>query len=277
MAVLEAYKGVYCLWKYIPSLTASIIFMILFLLITCLHMWRICKYRTWFCTYFALGCFCEVIGYASRAAAYNNTASIPFYILQAAFLVAAPAFYTASLYMTLSRTIRALHATHLSPIRASRLTKIFVVGDMLSLNIQGGASSLASHPKTAQVGSDLVVAGLIIQLLLLGVFFVTGVVFQVRFTRESRGESLVPWRKTLGMVYGVCWLIFARSVFRVVEYVQGADGSCLRHEWTLYVFDAAPMLVVSVLFWVPGFVVEAVERGEEGVELNGRNKDGDSR
>ncbi|TVY92030.1 Protein RTM1 [Lachnellula willkommii] len=263
MAVLEAYKGVYYLWKYLPSLAASIIFMILFLFQLQVRL-----------TAFPTG---EVIGYASRAAAYNNTASIPIYILQAAFLVTAPAFYAASLYMTLSRTMHALHATHLSPIRVSRLTNIFVIGDMLSLNIQGGASSLASHPKTAQVGSDLVVAGLIVQLLLLGVFFVTGVVFQVRFVRESRGELLVPWRKTLGMVYGVCGLIFARSVFRVVEYMQGADGFCLRHEWTLYVFDAVPMLVVAVLFWAwwPGFVVEADERGE-AVELNRRHKDGDS-
>ncbi|TVY31671.1 Protein RTM1, partial [Lachnellula subtilissima] len=241
MVVLEAYKGIYYLWKYIPSIAASIIFMICFLIITCLLIWRIFKYRTWFCAYFALGCICEVIGYASRAAAYNNTASIPFYILQAAFLVTAPAFYAASLYMTLSHTMRALNATHLSAIRVSRLTKIFVVGDMMSLNIQGGASSLASHPKTAKVGSDLVVMGLIIQLLLLCGFFVTAAVFQVRFWRESRGVSPVPWRKTLGMVYGVCGLIFARSVFRVVEYVQGANGFCLRHEWTLYVFDAVPM------------------------------------
>ena len=175
--------------------------------------------------------------------------------------------------------MRALNATHLSPIRVSRLTKIFVVGDMMSLNIQGGASSLASHPKTAQVGSDLMVVGLIIQLLLLCMFFVTTTVFQMRFGRESRGESPVPWKKTLCMVYGVCGLIFARSVFRVVEYVQGANGFCLRHEWTLYVFDAVPMLVVAVLFWVwwPGFVTGTVERDGEGVELNGRHKDGESR
>ncbi|TVY34546.1 Protein RTM1 [Lachnellula occidentalis] len=150
--------------------------------------------------------------------------------------------------------MRALHATHLSPIRVSWLRKIFV-------------------------GSDLMVIGLIIQLLLLSGFLVTAVVFQVRFGRETRRGLPGPWRRMLGMVYGVCGLVFARSVFRVVEYVQGADRFCLLHEWTLYVFDAAPMLVVAVLFrvWWPGFVVGGVERGEEGVELNGRVKDGVSR
>ena len=124
------------------------------------------------------------------------------------------------------------------------------------------------------------VAGLIIQILLLGLFFVTAVVFQVRLrrnpTRESRDKE-VPWRRTLGMIYAVSGLIFARSVFRVVEYVQGVDGYSLGHEWTLYVFDAVPMLVVAVLFWVwwPGFVVRAATvGGGEGIELSGRDKDG---
>ena len=51
------------------------------------------------------------------------------------------------------------------------------------------------------------------------------------------------------MLYGVSALIIVRSIFRIVEYVMGTDGYPLTHEWTLYVFDTVPMLVVSALFY----------------------------
>jgi hypothetical protein len=43
-------------------------------------------------------------------------------------------------------------------------------------------------------------------------------------------------------------LILIRSVFRVVEYIQGEDGYLLSKEVYLYALDAALMVVVMVLF-----------------------------
>ena len=53
-----------------------------------------------------------------------------------------------------------------------------------------------------------------------------------------------------------------RSVFRIVEYVQGNDGFLLGHEWFLYVFDATLMVVLmGVLNVVHPSEVGAVVRG----------------
>lgn len=66
MAQLETYKGYY-LWRYVPSIEAAIIFMLLFLAPTLAIFWRIYKTRTWFCLAFALGGLCESsISYAPR-------------------------------------------------------------------------------------------------------------------------------------------------------------------------------------------------------------------
>jgi hypothetical protein len=35
----------------------------------------------------------------------------------------------------------------------------------------------------------------------------------------------------------------------MVEYVFGSDGYPMTHEWTLYVFDSAPMLLVTIIFF----------------------------
>lgn len=57
MAELQSYHGYY-LWRYVPSLAASIIFLILFLVTTVYHSWKIWRTRTRFCIVFAIGGIC---------------------------------------------------------------------------------------------------------------------------------------------------------------------------------------------------------------------------
>ena len=53
------------------------------------------------------------------------------------------------------------------------------------------------------------------------------------------------------VLYIASRLIMVRSVFRVVEYLQGNNGYFLRHEVYLYIFDAVLMLIAMCLFnWV---------------------------
>lgn len=54
-----------------------------------------------------------------------------------------------------------------------------------------------------------------------------------------------------------------RSIFRVVEYLQGFDGYLLSHEYYLYIFDAVLMLCVIVIFNVvhPSEVVALMRGG----------------
>ena len=68
-------------------------------------------------------------------------------------------------------------------------------------------------------------------------------------TRQAFDHDL-PWKQHLYTLYTVSLLIMARSIFRVVEYAMGQDGSPLTHEWTLYVFDALLMFVVMVIYGV---------------------------
>ena len=50
------------------------------------------------------------------------------------------------------------------------------------------------------------------------------------------------------MLYTVSLLILVRSIFRVIEYIQGNAGYLLRHEIFLYIFDALLMAVCMVTF-----------------------------
>jgi hypothetical protein len=102
------------------------------------------------------------------------------YIIQNVFILVAPALFAASIYMTLGRIILAVKGEEYSVIRPTRLTKTFVIGDVLSFLIQGGSAGLMMQASLAKYGQAMVVTGLFLQIIMFGLFAVTAVIFQVR-------------------------------------------------------------------------------------------------
>lgn len=90
------------------------------------------------------------IGNAIEERTNSHCWSIPIYIIHMVFLVVAPAFTSASIYMMLRRIMTMVGAEHMSPIRRRWLTWFFVLGDLMTINIQGnGTSSLAQTSRLA--------------------------------------------------------------------------------------------------------------------------------
>ena len=181
------------------------------------------------------------------------------YAVQNVFILLGPALMAASIYMCLARIIRGVRAEQLSLIKPSRLTQTFVAGDVLSFVVQGGASGLMVTGKHVKIGEGIVIAGLLIQVIMFGLFGATAIMFMKRIKESPTRESFdpyVPWRKSIYMLFIVSALIMLRSVFRVVEYAMGWDGYLLTHEWTLYIFDSVPIFVVTVVYylWCPTWV-----------------------
>jgi len=82
----------------------------------------------------------ELIGYAGRAYSAHEAPDFTLtpYIAQSLLLLLGPSFFAASIYMILGRIIRLTGGDTHSLIRPKRLTKIFVLGDVLSFFIQSG-------------------------------------------------------------------------------------------------------------------------------------------
>jgi hypothetical protein len=146
-----------------------------------------------------------------------------------------------------------------SLIKPALLTKIFVAGDVLSLLVQAGAAGLMVTGDNYKKGEQMVIGGLMVQIIMFALFAVTSVVFGYRIQRNPTSESrssLNPWKKSMHMLYIVSAFIMIRSVFRVIEYAMGNTGYLLRHEWTLYIFDSTLMFAVMVIYylWYPTWV-----------------------
>lgn len=156
--------------------------------------------------------------------------------------------------MILGRLITCLPAGPTrSFIRPSWLTKVFVLGDVLSFLVQSSGGGLIASKRQAELGQTVIVSGLVLQIVTFGIFLAAAVAFHIRYSRllsYARPEAGLPWRKVLLMLYTVSALIMVRSVFRVAEYIQGREGYSMTHQWTLFVFDSSLMFLVTVAFFV---------------------------
>jgi hypothetical protein len=154
--------------------------------------------------------------------------------------------------------------------------------------IAGGGIQAAGTLSALHTGEKLIIAGLFTQLFFFAVHyrFVTDRPLRRRaasnhqlITSESpsvaaRNLAGLPWQRHLYNLYVTSGLIMVRSIFRVVEYLQGNAGYLLSHEVFLYVFDAVLMLAVMGLFnWVhPSEITEACDKRQgDSVDLEIRS------
>ncbi|ELQ33630.1 hypothetical protein M0657_011464 [Pyricularia oryzae] len=261
-------------YAYAPSLPAAIIFVIAFGLSTIWHIKQLCQSRTWYFIPFIIGCLFETVGYVGRA--ISSTESPNFnknpYIIQSVLLLLGPTLFAASIYMTLGRIIRLLDAGQYSLVPARWITKLFVLGDVLSFFAQGAGGGLLTTAKTENdvaKGQNIILGGLGIQILFFSFFVIATAAFHVRIYRSPTTQSLnttTLWVPMLYVLYIASLLILIRSVFRIAEYSQGSRGLLMTHEYFLYLLDALPMFAVCALFnWMhPSKVIGRCSHVEGG-------------
>ncbi|KAI5208312.1 RTA1 like protein [Aureobasidium subglaciale] len=267
-------------YEYIPSKAAAIIFCLVFVIITLIHVWQLFRTRTWFFIPRPLYDLLhqrwlrahtnmpivEIIGYAARAnsAGQHPDYTLMPYILQSLFLLLAPTLFAASIYMELGRILDLTEGESRSIIGRKKLTKIFVAGDVISFLTQsGGGGMLASG---SQSGNKIIIGGLVLQLLFFGFFMVSSGIFHRRMNASPTVKVMaipLPWKKHLYALYAGSVMILVRSLYRLIEYIQGgSSGYIVEHEWTLYVFDAVLMLgTMLVFFWIHPSEIRALLRG----------------
>ncbi|KAF9889989.1 hypothetical protein FE257_006669 [Aspergillus nanangensis] len=248
--------GKFQLYHYDPSLTAGVIATACFGIATAVHAIFFFARRTWYFTPFMIGGIFETIGYLGRILSSRETPDWTTgpYIMQTLLLLLAPALFAASIYMILGRIIVLTDGDSRSIIRGRWITRIFVIGDVVSFFAQsagGGILAQADSKEKQDMGNNIIIGGLMIQIVFFALFILVSAIFHVRMLRRptSRAvEANEPWQHFLVVLYIANFLILVRSVFRVVEFAQGTDGVLQADEYWLYIFDGLLMLLVMVLF-----------------------------
>ncbi|KAK6837333.1 hypothetical protein RU639_001541 [Aspergillus parasiticus] len=244
----------FSLYTYKPSVAASIIFTFVFGISAGLHVWQaFVKTKAWFFTAFMVGSFMMTFGYASRTASAKDPRSLGPYISQSLLILLPPSLYAATIYMCYGRIVRCTQRPELSIIAPAKVTKLFVIGDVLAFLLQCSGGGMMAISSMNSIGEKVLVFGLVVQLLFFGFFLHVSVRFALRMRSNPASVPSGPWKTLLYILYVMAALIIFRCVYRIVEFVQGHDGYLVSHEVYMYLFDTLPMLLVQLIFhkWRP--------------------------
>ncbi|KAK2813271.1 hypothetical protein FQN49_008310 [Arthroderma sp. PD_2] len=210
-----------------------------------------------------LGTIGESIGYVGRILMWDNPwKQIPF-MIQICCLTLAPAFLAAGIYLTLSRIVTVFGAEN-SRIRPLWYPRIFIPCDILALALQGaggGISSTAGDDDRSQadLGKNIMIAGLIIQVVTLTIFMGLATDFALRTQSRIRAIGSAALDSSYShlrassqfkfflMALAVSTLcIYVRSIYRIAELSEGWDGPLLSNEG-LFIGMESVLVIISVL------------------------------
>ncbi|KAF2713499.1 RTA1-domain-containing protein [Pleomassaria siparia CBS 279.74] len=246
------------LYGYAPSLAANAFFIAFFALCLIIQLVLGIKYKTW--TYMialGFGCLGETIGYIGRIMLHNDPFSGLGFQIQICCLIICPAFISGGIYLTLKHIVLNF-GQNWSRLRPTWYTYIFITGDIFSLVLQGaggGIAATADNGSTGQdLGTDLMIAGVVFQVVVLAFFGVATVEYAMRCHRH-RGEWLPEshtlyhdskFRAFCGAILLAYTCILIRCAYRIPE-LTGGWGSDLMRNQAEFIGLEGVMIVLAVL------------------------------
>lgn len=127
------------------------------------------------------------------------------------------------------------------------------------------ASSAASSQTDTQLGTNIMVAGVIFQLVAMTAF----ALLSIDFVRRSAKFGMpAEYNKILIALFISLAAIYARSVFRAVELIEGWTGYLMEHEAYFIALDGSLMVVAVLIFLVfdPSQTLPRVDRAVDRKE-----------
>ncbi|KAG4442942.1 hypothetical protein IFR05_001555 [Cadophora sp. M221] len=248
----DSVNGIY---PYKPNSSICIVVAILFGGSALYHIFQMIRKKTWFYTPLIVGSLMMTLGYAARYFSTKKPNDLMPYIAQSLFIILPPSLYVATLYMIFGRIVILVNSPKASIIKPTKVTKIFVVGDVIAFLLQSGGGGMMAQADMASMGEKVMLGGLFVQLLFFGFFLIASLIFYKRM-RSSPARFTIPaygtrtWVALLKLLFAAAALIILRCVFRMIEFGQGHSGYLASHEVYMYLFDAFPMFVVQAMFHV---------------------------
>ncbi|XMA09502.1 hypothetical protein WAI453_002293 [Rhynchosporium graminicola] len=243
--------------EYLPSVWGNAVFIGIFGLLFPIQLFLGIKYKTWgFMTGLLLGTALETVGYVTRILLHYSIFNKDDFIMYLIFLTIAPAFISAGIYMCLSQII-ILYAPSLSRFKPKTYAICFCTSDLISLILQGVGGALASVAETqpdVDTGTDIMIAGLIFQVVSLVVFVILcgDFVWRLRKNRNAwNTENSAIYESWIfkGFLYALALAticIITRCAFRAIELFDGFAGA-LANDEVLYMILEPPMISIAVI------------------------------
>lgn len=248
--------------KYRPSIAGNVIYMLCFFVLFAAQMFYGIRKKTW--TYMGallVGIFAEIIGYVGRIMLNKNPFIMNNFLINLIPLTIAPALFTAGIYLCLTRVITAIGSEN-SRLKPKMYTYVFIGFDLLALILQaigGGMAATAKDKKGSKLGADIMIAGLVSQVISMVFFLIVWGDFALRVRRNKLSGALARTQPPLydslratkafrffqWSLFLATILIFVRCIYRVAELWEGFSGHLANDEATFMIFEG-PLIILAL-------------------------------
>ncbi|KAJ7696931.1 RTA1 like protein-domain-containing protein [Mycena rosella] len=277
----------------VPAVTPAVIALILFGLSALVHWIQFFRFgRQPFMLALTLGMTAMAVGFVVRILVSHNPTSLGLNIVSTLLILLSPCLFLGLDYMILGR-LAVMFGPDISNkamfIAPTRVATIFVWSDVGTFLVQalGGSMTTSSNINSVHLGNKIALIGLALQLVSFALFMVLMLVFgsrvRTRFPHVWRGQQgkaftvaggeVGDWRILYFTLCVTCVAILVRSIYRLVQFIQGYGGYVSTHEVFFYCFDSLPLWMAMSLYcavWPPRFL----NSPPQGEALELRKQDG---
>ncbi|PRP89806.1 hypothetical protein PROFUN_00148 [Planoprotostelium fungivorum] len=255
----QDYGGYY---GYTPTLSISIVILVLFCVSTLIHTGQLIYRRTWWMLAMVIGGVIEIAGWISRVCSSSDPSSLSPFLAQQVTLIIAPVFYSAVVYVILGYIIYKCGEQY-SRVRSRYYGIIFLVCDVASLVVQavGGAKAAGGAAdkdiEVSNSGANIMMGGIVFQLFSMTLFVILAVEYSLRAYYDKPLKSKVSdvkmdAKKNTVDSSAVKKLLAAMVVGTVTLYIrelsEGWTGPIITTEVYFIIFDGVMMLICMGIF-----------------------------
>ncbi|KAI1381715.1 RTA1 like protein-domain-containing protein [Hypoxylon crocopeplum] len=241
-------------YGYPPSSAADAIFLIIHTgsLVACLlYTFYLADTNRWleFTVPVSVACLFEMAGYAVRLGSASDPWNVALYATSTAFIIVAPAFVSAGIYLAISEAIKVLGVEH-SLIDIARYPLLIwidvvgfviqLVGIIISFSDLSPDTGLGEH---ARIGSPIIAAGIAVQALSLITFLVlfSIVLFRAAVAHNQFGyttfhpiHGFVPmahrFKFFVAMLLISVMCLFGRALYQAIVLSNGLDSWAVKNQ-----------------------------------------------
>ncbi|KAI0375047.1 RTA1 like protein [Pilatotrama ljubarskyi] len=259
-------------YGYLPAGGVNELFLSLFVISTASHLAQAVRSRNWWLlpTVFLAGSG-EIIGCIARMLSHYRPLDRNAYLIQTVTLIVSPTPLIGALFITFGRI-----STHLgrrySRVSPRLYSRIFFTADFIALLIQsvgGGLAATSGTVEGSNRGSNIMLGGIVFQLVSLSVFCILMGEYLFRRTHDkpitpsvvdaeastdkfmlsSREGSPIP-KPLMHLAVALCVetaCLYIRAIYRTVELAGGWNGQVIRTQYLFIIFDGVMVLTTMAL------------------------------
>ncbi|KAG2140297.1 RTA1 like protein-domain-containing protein [Suillus cothurnatus] len=255
---------VYAVFRYDPSKAAAAVAGGLYSIASLCLFTRLFMNKAWWGLCLPIASTLMSVGFFLRIPMAMNPNSLSILMVQQLLTLLPPAAYLAFNYILYGRFIVNCVDRRYSWIKPERVARYFVISDITTFLIQGGGGGLeASTKQTSQkLGSDILLAGLVLQTLSFAFFMILVARAWHGVLRDGFVLRQEPWGPIIWLLMFSSTAYMVRCIYRVIELGQGNGGYLVTHEIYFYLLDSLPLLIgicTYIIYWPTRYLEESAK------------------